>query len=76
MHDEKNITMRMKITYPKNSVNKMFCKPPLLKQFKRENENILTPEIKSPIVKSYVYGMFLLQWIIFIDKYKNIVLAI
>ncbi|XP_060846424.1 uncharacterized protein LOC132926100 [Rhopalosiphum padi] len=55
MHDEKNITMRMKITYPKNSVNKMFCKPPLLKQFNRENENILTPEIMSPIVKSYVY---------------------
>jgi len=51
-----------------NSVNKMFCKPPLLKQFKKENENKLISEIKSPIVESYIYGMILLKMIITINK--------
>ncbi|KAE9523788.1 hypothetical protein AGLY_015848 [Aphis glycines] len=57
LHDKKYITMRMKMA-SENSMNKMFCKPPLLKQFKKENENKLISEIKRPIVKSYFYDTF------------------
>lgn len=55
--------MRTKMT-SENSMNKMFCKPPLLKQFKKENKNKLISEIKSPIIESYIYGMILLKMII------------
>jgi len=56
--------MQMNITYPKNSVNKMFCKPPVLKQLKNENENKLIPEIESSTVKANNYGMTKLQPIV------------
>ncbi|XP_025197434.1 uncharacterized protein LOC112596153, partial [Melanaphis sacchari] len=55
LHNEKNNTMRKKITYPKNSVNEMICKLPLLKQFKKENKNKPIPDIKSSIVEAYIY---------------------
>jgi len=50
--------MRMNIAYPNNSVKKMFCKPPVLKPLKNEEEN--KQEIESPIEDSYNYGMILL----------------
>ena len=64
LDDEKKTTIRMNITYPNHAVNKMFCKPPLLKQFEKKNENKLIPKIESPIVETYIYGMILLQRII------------
>lgn len=56
--------MQMNITCPKNSVNKMFCKPPVLKQIENENENKLIPEIGSPTVGANNYGMIKLQRIV------------
>lgn len=52
--------MKMNIAYPKNSVKKMFCKPPVLKPFKNENENKPTIEIESPTVEANNDGMILL----------------
>lgn len=48
--------MRTKMTY-ENSENKMFCKPPLLKQFKKENENKLISEVKNIRNGFSEYGM-------------------
>lgn len=59
LEEEKKTTMRMNIAYPNNSVKKMFCKPPVLKPLKNEEEN--KQEIESPIEDSYNYGMILLQ---------------
>jgi len=50
----------MNISYPKNSVNKMFCKPPVLKELKNENEYKLMPEIERPAVEAYTYGMIIM----------------
>jgi len=48
----------MNIAYPNNSVKKMFCKPPVLKQLKNEDENKPSLEIYNPTVEAY--GMILL----------------
>ncbi|XP_008186844.1 uncharacterized protein LOC100570313 isoform X2 [Acyrthosiphon pisum] len=53
LEEEKKTTIRMNIAYPDNSVKKMFCKPPVLKPLKNEDENKL--EIESPTVESYNY---------------------
>jgi len=55
--------MKMNITCPKNSMNKMFCKLPVLKQLKNEKENKLMPETESLAVDANTYGMIILQCI-------------
>lgn len=57
LEDEKRTTMRMNIAYPNNSVKKMFCKPPVLKQLNNEDENKPSLEIDSPTIEAY--GMIL-----------------
>jgi len=50
----------MNISCPNNSVNKMFCKPPVLNQLKNQNEYKLMPEIEHPAVEANTYGMIIL----------------
>jgi len=72
MNDEKMTITGMNITCPENSMNKMLCKPPLVKQFKKKSLNKLMPEIESARVETYICGMILLQRK-FIANYKKIV---